>query len=123
MKPYNYNDKDYSFAELLTLNEWKTRRAAILIRDNNKCRSCYSRENLDVYPIQYISWLMPWQYGDGDLLTLCSECLDKLINFLHFDLNFRFRLLKDPDFNDIALMDLNRLQINMIMTYINGEKA
>ena len=70
--------KEYS--ELLRHPKWFERRKTIVSRDNNKCQNCGSTDSLVVHHRQYLitiknnNFLLPWQYGDENLVTLCSHC-------------------------------------------------
>jgi len=68
------------YALLLSMNQWKVKRNAILARDDCKCRKCNSNANLNVHHRQYhickITGLkkQPWQYQNRYLITLCRTC-------------------------------------------------
>ena len=48
------------------------------MRDNHTCQKCGTREEwgyeLHVHHKRYISGREPWEYGTGDLTTLCKRC-------------------------------------------------
>ena len=79
----NTPSKRYS-QELHDLH-WKLKADNIRIRDNHKCRLCgATNTQLDVHHLRYIDGRAAWEYDDGDLVTLCHKCHEKL----HDDVNF-----------------------------------
>lgn len=80
MKPFA-NLEDYS--EALNDVRWKLKAQYIKNRDSNKCTICASTNNLNVHHRAYLfikkyqSFLMPWNYPDNILITLCRDCHDK----------------------------------------------
>lgn len=63
------------YAELLLRPEWKERRLQILKRDNYTCQRCGVRgKKMNVHHLRYDKSVMPWEYDDKDLITLCEEC-------------------------------------------------
>lgn len=80
MKPFaNLEDYSISLSDL----RWKKKAEIIKKRDNYKCRSCSSTLNLNVHHRAYLfirkyqSFLVPWNYPDEILITLCKKCHDK----------------------------------------------
>ena len=68
-----------TYEQLLTRKEWKEKRAKIMARDNNCCRYCRSRLNLQVHHKYYLQYpnhekVLPWEYKDDALITLCDKC-------------------------------------------------
>ncbi len=80
MKPFaNLDDYSQSLSDL----RWKQKAEIIKNRDGNKCRICSSTYHLNVHHRAYLfikkyqSFLVPWNYPDSILITLCKECHDK----------------------------------------------
>ena len=71
---------DKTYNDLLLSPLWINKRKKILIRDNNRCRSCGKSERLDVHHRQYHiikstgKFKLPWEYNDRYLITLCENC-------------------------------------------------
>ena len=54
---------------------WQKKRLTILERDNFRCSLCGDdRTNLQIHHKKYINGLMPWEYPDETLATLCNCC-------------------------------------------------
>lgn len=71
--------KSAIYEQLLIRKEWKEKRAKIMARDNNCCRYCKSRHNLQVHHKYYLQYpnhekVLPWKYKDDALITLCDKC-------------------------------------------------
>lgn len=68
------------YIQLLSFPQWKVKRAQILLRDDNKCRSCGSTNFLQVHHRQYhifkntMQYKTPWDYDSKLLITLCNSC-------------------------------------------------
>lgn len=69
--------KKEEYHQLLKDGRWQRRRLEIMQRDNFKCRDCGTADNLNVHHIRYIAGHKPWEYDDGDLITLCGTCHKK----------------------------------------------
>ena len=57
-------------------------------RDDFKCRDCGTTDDLNVHHIRYLAGRKPWEYDDGDLITLCGKCHKKWheeIEGMHYD--------------------------------------
>jgi 5-methylcytosine-specific restriction endonuclease McrA len=69
-----------TYEALLRNDLWLTRRERILARDGHCCVNCTSTLGLVVHHRQYHvdkvtgEYLMPWEYDDRYLVTLCSRC-------------------------------------------------
>lgn len=89
------------YQEQLLTNEWQSRRHEILRRDNYTCQECGAKaadEFLHVHHKGYVSSLLPWEYPDDTLITLCESCHQKvhegrvrpfssasaLVDYIHF---------------------------------------
>ena len=71
-----------TYKQLLTRNEWKEKVEKIKARDNNCCRYCKSKYNLQVHHKYYLQYpdhekVLPWEYKDDALITLCDKCHKK----------------------------------------------
>lgn len=89
------------YQEQLHAAEWLSRRQEILRRDNYTCQKCGAKaadESLHVHHKGYVSSLLPWEYPDDTLITLCESCHQKvhegrvrpfssasaLVDYIHF---------------------------------------
>ncbi|MCD8740183.1 hypothetical protein LT679_06170 [Mucilaginibacter roseus] len=69
-----------TYGGLLFDERWKSKRAQILLRDQNKCIICKRSEELQVHHRQYHfnknqnQFSPPWQYPNNLLITLCKSC-------------------------------------------------
>lgn len=69
-----------TYNELLLKPEWKNKRKEILSRDGYCCRNCGRTDSLQIHHRQYHYdkktglKLVPWDYADKYLLTLCETC-------------------------------------------------
>ncbi len=89
------------YQEQLLTAEWQSRRLEILRRDNYTCQKCGAKaadESLHVHHKGYVSSLLPWEYPDDTLITLCESCHQKvhegrvrpfssasaLVDYIHF---------------------------------------
>jgi len=72
------NDQNLTYDELLNTLDWEIRRYQIFKRDNMKCQGCGTLHDIVVHHIKYIKGLLPWEYKDDDLLTLCEYCHAKV---------------------------------------------
>lgn len=63
------------YANLLLRPEWQKKRLKIIERDRWSCIACGSPNNrtLTVHHKGYLPGLMPWEYPDEMLETLCVE--------------------------------------------------
>ena len=66
------NKEEYH--ELLKDGRWQRKRLEIMQRDDFKCRECGTTNDLNVHHIRYIAGRKPWEYDNGDLITLCGSC-------------------------------------------------
>ncbi len=65
------------YHQLLKDGRWQRRRLEIMQRDDFKCRDCGTTDDLNVHHIRYLAGRKPWEYDDGDLITLCGKCHKK----------------------------------------------
>lgn len=64
-----------SYVDLLKDPRWQRRRLEIFQRDDWSCRACLNMtESLAIHHKYYIPHLLPWEYPNSMLITLCSEC-------------------------------------------------
>jgi 5-methylcytosine-specific restriction endonuclease McrA len=59
------------YRELRRDGRWQRKRLEIMQRDDFKCRQCGTTNDLNVHHIRYIEGRLPWEYDNGDLVTLC----------------------------------------------------
>jgi len=63
------------YRRLLQDPKWKIKAQFIRKRDNHKCCTCGKKTNrLQVHHTKYIKGLMPWEYENETLISLCSAC-------------------------------------------------
>ena len=77
-----------NYSELLKDPRWQKKRLEILQRDKFTCRSCNDDlSTLHVHHFYYDNELLPWEYKDDDLITLCETChkaitgLDRMLKY------------------------------------------
>lgn len=85
---YNHNEHkecidSRGYEELLKTKEWADKRKKILERDNYECQICHQKFNvMNVHHKYYLreshKRVMPWEYDDDALITLCPSCHTKL---------------------------------------------
>lgn len=64
-----------SYSQLLRDPRWQKKRLEIMQRDEFTCQACFNSQNtLNVHHCYYEKGLMPWDYPDESLVTLCEEC-------------------------------------------------
>jgi 5-methylcytosine-specific restriction endonuclease McrA len=63
------------YADKLKDPRWQRKRLEVFERDNFTCRACGDDFNtLNVHHLHYYAGCEPWDYGLGDLITLCENC-------------------------------------------------
>lgn len=71
-----------TYSDLLKDIRWLEKRKKILERDDYHCVSCINKDggdlgkHLEVHHLFYKKGLLPWEYDDEDLITLCDNCHD-----------------------------------------------
>src|SRR4051812_42674281 len=71
---------EFPYACLLQVQEWDDRRWAVIMRDDYSCSACGKKSDdrwhhgLHVHHCYYVVGMLPWQYPDGALTTLCADC-------------------------------------------------
>lgn len=80
-----------NYMDLLKDPRWQRKRLEILNRDGFRCRSCTDDlKTLHVHHLKYDTDLLPWEYDDEDLVTLCETChevitaLEKMLRYASF---------------------------------------
>lgn len=70
-----------AYSEILKDPRWQKRRLEIMSRDCWTCQECgcglYDGVPLNVHHKLYHSGIMPWEYSDDELVTLCDRCHKK----------------------------------------------
>jgi len=72
-----------SYGALLFDKRWKEFRKKILERDQHQCRSCGSKEKLQMHHRQYHystklrKYRKPWEYSKRLVICLCEKCHQK----------------------------------------------
>jgi 5-methylcytosine-specific restriction endonuclease McrA len=75
-----------SFKDQYNTFQWKRKRDQILMRDNRTCQKCGSFLYLEVHHLKYPKNKPIWDIDNKYLITLCSECHDKIPNkFSNFE--------------------------------------
>lgn len=60
---------------------WQRRRLEIMQRDSFKCKRCGNDHlELQIHHKDYWPGRRPWEYPDGDLITLCVRCHKEELN-------------------------------------------
>lgn len=54
--------------------QWKNKRAEILLRDHNKCKICGGNNNLQVHHIYALDIAPELKLENTNLITLCDQC-------------------------------------------------
>jgi 5-methylcytosine-specific restriction endonuclease McrA len=66
------------YRKLLQDPKWKIKASFIRKRDNHTCVRCGKKSNrLQVHHTKYENGLMPWEYENNTLESLCSTCHKK----------------------------------------------
>jgi len=66
------------YRRLLQDPKWKIKAAYIRKRDNHTCKRCGKKSHrLQVHHIKYEDGLLPWEYDNSTLESLCSTCHKK----------------------------------------------
>ena len=66
------------YRRLLQDPKWKIKASFIRKRDNHTCVRCGKKSHrLQVHHTKYIDGLMPWEYENDTLESLCSHCHKK----------------------------------------------
>ena len=72
------NEKTNDYGKLLKDARWQKKRLEVMQRDNFTCQDCGKGLNdgivLNVHHIRYRKGLLPWEYKDYELVTLCEDC-------------------------------------------------
>lgn len=78
---------------------WRKKRAAIIERDNRKCKQCGGYQHLEVHHKKYTG--EPWEAPDEDLETLCLTCHQIVEQFKKLSI-----------FNSVTLLSIQKLVNN-----------
>jgi len=77
------------WSELCQSEEWYQRKKEIWQLYNNQCAKCQSKDFLEVHHKYYIKdhngRLLPWEYPDEALVTLCRSCHQMESNIKKFE--------------------------------------
>jgi hypothetical protein len=78
-----------SWSELCQSEEWYQRKKEIWQLYNNQCAKCQSKDFLEVHHKYYMKdangRLLPWEYPDEALVTLCRSCHQMESNIKKFE--------------------------------------
>lgn len=78
--PYPFHPKHLTkdmanYSEKLKDPRWQKKRLEVLQRDNWTCQECFKTDKtLHVHHLVYNKGKDPWDYEEGFLITLCSDC-------------------------------------------------
>lgn len=79
--------KKFDYREWLKDQRWIQKRNQILTRDKNTCQFCGTQDRyLHVHHKEYWVGHKPWEYPDGNLVTLCDQChsiIHSLVNSIN----------------------------------------
>lgn len=101
LKEFITTDEKLIYKKLLQDPNWKAKRLKILNRDNYCCRYCGSTKYLKVHHKYYSRYpngdkVMPWNYPDDALITLCWKCHNRVhltkrikLYYRHYDDNYQ----------------------------------
>lgn len=87
--------QDYS--DLLRDWRWAIKSSEIKKRDENKCVSCGRTTYLEVHHIVYTKNVLPWEYENDDLVTLCSSCHRDVTKIIDNSVEIIRRISCDPE--------------------------
>ena len=109
-----------TYSDLLKDPRWQKKRLEILQRDEFKCRSCTDDlSTLHVHHWFYDPDLLPWEYNENDLITLCETC--------HNAITALDKLLKHSDFGMETVICvvrlLDKLESDSIEEFLNSIKT
>lgn len=104
-----------TYNELLTDPRWLDKRESILTRDNHQCVSCAHKgeevnqlgQYLHVHHLFYKKGLLPWDYKDDELITLCDNCHEYITRKLSSCTELIGRICKDDDASEQLEFILN----------------
>ena len=84
-----------TYSELLKDPRWQKKRLEIFQRDNFTCRACdFGNRTLHIHHTTYDKDLLPWEYENDDLITLCEDChkiitiIEKALKYTKYDWNY-----------------------------------
>ena len=85
-----------TYKQLLNTYDWEIKRFHIMRRDKFQCTKCgiMARKQLRVHHKKYSKKLLPWEYNDKYLITLCDECHSKIHGKENLHAKFRKGLAK-----------------------------
>lgn len=61
-------------AKFRSSQQWKNKRAEILLRDNSQCKICGNKNNLQVHHIYSLDNYPEMKLENSNLITLCTSC-------------------------------------------------
>lgn len=61
-------------AKFRSSQQWKNKRAEILLRDNNQCKICGNKCDLQVHHIYSLDNHPEMRLENNNLITLCTSC-------------------------------------------------
>jgi 5-methylcytosine-specific restriction endonuclease McrA len=63
-----------TYEEQLKDSRWIAKRNEIKKRDNNECKMCASKKQLQVHHSKYKFGSLAWEYDNRYLITVCESC-------------------------------------------------
>lgn len=97
------------YAKLLQDPRWKKLSAKIKKRDGYRCCKCGSKENLNVHHIGYRGRVVPWEYNELELVTLCKACHEKE-HEVKDGVATKINIIKDNYSSDRCIISFDQLE-------------
>lgn len=83
-------------AKFRSSQQWKNKRAEILLRDNNQCKICGNKTTLQVHHIYSLDTQPEMRLENNNLITLCKHCHNNVHNGLYSSI-YLINRLKDHE--------------------------
>lgn len=113
----------YNYTELLKNPFWQKRRLEIFQRDNFTCKHCTDKlSTLHVHHYYYRNELLPWEYPDEALDTLCFVCHAKA-EFKKWLYHTGVPLLINNGFLKRDVLELRDMILRRLKNNFHGESA
>lgn len=99
-----------NYVAMLKDPRWQKKRLEIMQRDNFTCQHCGCQDReLQVHHLIYYKDFKPWEYKNGELITLCSKCHEEETQAnqdLYEDFKWLKELWKNLGFSSLMLESL-----------------
>jgi hypothetical protein len=111
------------YAELLKHPKWQRKRLKIFNRDNFCCKKCGADDmTLHIHHLYYKTELLPWEYPDEALLTLCELCHEKA-HFMQWVTNIGIKVLLSLGFAAQDVIEVSSLVRRRLSDNNHAESA